>query len=671
MTGNKVSDISVVDSLSSCLKLRSLFLTRNPFEKVPNYRKIVSTMIPNLEFLDGKKVENVVDSKVSNAMILEAASSIRLMEEELDDEMRLEAYIINDTSIPVEKRQFESSPRMKNYKTPLLSTSSTSYSSSNSSSYNNSNIIPDTGSELTHGSSVVLAGNMAAAMRRRRNKSTEKDDAGGEDDGREYVESALDIIDSAAKGNTALLESDSSKKQQSYFFTQFFKEGDISSSAMSEEQIQLVKKKTNATLQAIDTAFSEDEKNSEHEHAGGRKRLPSESPSTQTRPSTGVLSARTRSASIRAAGGPPSTSRQEKSNTSFDLPWEADNSRSSKESLPRSGSAQRRPKSAGSSGRRGDISPFSPGKKGVTSAQATSPRQMNSSRPQSAVSSHDSSFSLPFRVAANDEEMEMMRTMSRKAGFTGPILNGSPAASIPSRGYAETSDVPASIVHIDIVKRSSSTEGNVAKSLTAKSQSSGSNGFKGVAMVASDEMEEEEELLIGRSANIGGTKKLFQINRLQKIVDCDSDSDSEDIAITHAARHQLMSSSSQPSPRGTTIGARRSSRPLFLPPRNKAVSTPVDSEAADISKRPAPLVMPFAGREAPANESERAEQDTFREGEGSQPNTGRLSSRLQPNIDPLESDRSLRGSTTSSHSYASKPTEKFLHTVSSMVRKYL
>ena len=655
LTGNKVADISVVDSLSSCLKLRSLFLSRNPFEKVPNYRKIIASLIPTLELLDWKKLDAAGDSKVSNAMILEAASSIRLIEEEMDDELRLEACIMNDV-LPLNDSKSMPSPKIK------------PSSNAVSKSYYNSNIIPDTGSELTHGSAVVLAGNMAAAMRKRRNKNNEKE---FENDG-EHI-SALDIIDSAAKGMEPLLSETSSRKQtQSFFFTQFFKEGDISSSAMSEEQIQQAMKKTASTTHAIDTAFSEDELLDGELTRQLATHTTTDSPATHTRPSTGVgpKSARARSAAL------PSTGRREKANSLFDQPLDVNGDHTSREKdgYPRSGSAQRRPKSSG-----GNRKAFSPMRNSETAVVPPSPRQMNSSRPQSAIiAGNDSAFSLPFRVAANDDEMEMMRSISRKAGFTGPILAGLPAAAAAARGQmiysaGDVSDTPSSIVHIDIVKRSSNVEGGYAsRPQSHKAVSSSNNSTKGVAMIGSDEtdLDEGTPQETQRVHVTGVGKKLFQINRLQKIVDADSDSESEDIAITHAARHQLMSDSAQLSPRTAAAGGRRrSSRPLFLPPRNDSTKS-----AARVVPQPlSALQMSFTSREAPAAESERAEQDTYRNGEDSQPSTGRLSATMQHMQDPPDSSRSSsqRGSTPPVNLNAAKQQEKFMHTVSSMVRKRL
>ncbi len=99
MSGNKLTDISIGDALSSCPKLKSLFLSRNPIAKAPNYRIIMSSLIPSLEMLDGSPVDHVSSkARVTNGMILDAASAMRLVEEEIDDEMRLEEDILQATA---------------------------------------------------------------------------------------------------------------------------------------------------------------------------------------------------------------------------------------------------------------------------------------------------------------------------------------------------------------------------------------------------------------------------------------------------------------------------------------------------------------------------------------------------------------------------------------------
>mmetsp|Transcript_30517 Transcript_30517/g.41989 ORF Transcript_30517/g.41989 Transcript_30517/m.41989 type:complete len:1121 (-) Transcript_30517:165-3527(-) len=657
LTGNKVSDISVIDSLSSCLRLRSLFLSRNPLERAPNYRKIISSMINNLDLLDGKKLDRTTNN-VSNAMILEAASSMQLLEEEMEDENRLEACILGDVTVVNDFKGMNSPITNNNYQNPSM--------------------IPDTGSELTHGSSVVLAGNVAAAMRKRRNKLNGKDFLLG-DEVADETESALDIIDSAAKYPICQSPSTKETKQlNKCFFTQFFKEGDISSTMMTDSQMQQAMQIMN--LNVVDSAVSDYETPLAIDfdmERDDRRDLFSDSPATHTRPSTGMSTSRTKSARRLAAS---SSGRQETMGCLFDKPLEIDADRYGKEPSQsnsfssRSSSAHRRPKSASSGGRLSAESPFSPPTKtysGSTANTMLSPRQMNSSRPQSALSSSNSTegdgvYSLPFRVAANDEEMQLMKVMSKKAGFTGPIPAGSPAAAAASR-TASTHMIGTEAAN------GSMTRGDLEpgyKSLpTSRSEvvdASLDDRVKGVAML-------DESGGVGDKASSGNGKKMFQIRRLQKIVDTDSESDSEDIAITHAARRQLMSDSSQIplfNSSGHSNSIRRSaSRPMFLPPRNPTNSVTNSKNSANTPSLNASLpMMAFAGHEAPANESERADACD------SQPSTGRLSSAATPyneamlssKSDQTDSPRIFHRSEDMSSQISTKSQEKFVHTVSSM-----
>jgi hypothetical protein len=74
-------------------------------------------------------------------MVLEAANAMSIIREEIEDEKRFELSIMQTTPAP--------------------------HSTITSVRRNSGGGLPDTGSLLTHGSAVVLAGNMAAAMRQR------------------------------------------------------------------------------------------------------------------------------------------------------------------------------------------------------------------------------------------------------------------------------------------------------------------------------------------------------------------------------------------------------------------------------------------------------------------------------------------------------------------------
>eukprot|EP00604_Paraphysomonas_vestita_P000432 CAMPEP_0174825864 /NCGR_PEP_ID=MMETSP1107-20130205/43194_1 /TAXON_ID=36770 /ORGANISM="Paraphysomonas vestita, Strain GFlagA" /LENGTH=1028 /DNA_ID=CAMNT_0016057917 /DNA_START=530 /DNA_END=3616 /DNA_ORIENTATION=- len=219
--GNKITDISVGDILSSCTNLKSLTLSYNPLSRAPKYRLIIAAMIPQLEILDLLPVDQNAKTKVSNGMILEAASVMQLEQEELDDERRMEMAILGDefnTAMGYNLQYDTIKTENNNYNNNL------NYSN-NSNNTKTQGVIPDTGSDLTHGSNVVLAGNMAIAMRRRRQHSPLNDNENKKNrDGNEY--SALEVLDNA------LIDGGLTKSKVPYYG-----EGDITSLFMSSNEI--------------------------------------------------------------------------------------------------------------------------------------------------------------------------------------------------------------------------------------------------------------------------------------------------------------------------------------------------------------------------------------------------------------------------------------------------
>ena len=141
LSGNRITDLSVVDALSSCPKLKSVSFARNPINKAPRYRLVVSSLLPKVDLLDGSPVDHEAANKITNGMILEAASVLSQANDEMEDEMRMEASIMDSST----------------------HASTTAPSAGDG-------ILADTGSELTHGDNSVMAGGVAAAMRKRRNK---------------------------------------------------------------------------------------------------------------------------------------------------------------------------------------------------------------------------------------------------------------------------------------------------------------------------------------------------------------------------------------------------------------------------------------------------------------------------------------------------------------------
>ena len=179
LSGNNLCTFSFADTLSSCPNVRSLFLARNPIECAPSYRLVVSSLISTLHLLDGQPVDFEARSKVSNSMIIESVTVMLKKAEELGEKA------LTSSS----KSSVESSQPFSHREKDLLKSST------------------DTGSELTHGNAVVLAGNAAMAMRRRRTRQVQTD----------AESTALDALD------RALL----SGQQSSADAVRFFGEGDV------------------------------------------------------------------------------------------------------------------------------------------------------------------------------------------------------------------------------------------------------------------------------------------------------------------------------------------------------------------------------------------------------------------------------------------------------------
>ena len=80
-----MQDLSFADTLSSCSKLWSLSLLRNPIERIafPKYVEIIAFLIPSLTRLDGEVIEAETFGEankrplVTNGMILEFAYAMK------------------------------------------------------------------------------------------------------------------------------------------------------------------------------------------------------------------------------------------------------------------------------------------------------------------------------------------------------------------------------------------------------------------------------------------------------------------------------------------------------------------------------------------------------------------------------------------------------------------
>ena len=197
--------MSIGDALSSCPNLVSLRLISNPICRMPEYRLIIASLINTLSTLDDLVVDSMAFEKVSSIMIMEAASAIRLIRDEIEGERRLQLSTLQHEGGCTGSGRGEGAgrgtDRLNNQKTDvdascrneilLVKNNYNNYSEYNSGigidghwpgvsqgrgreeGCRDERGISDTGSLLTHGSTVVLAGNMAAAMRQRKRQSVQ------------------------------------------------------------------------------------------------------------------------------------------------------------------------------------------------------------------------------------------------------------------------------------------------------------------------------------------------------------------------------------------------------------------------------------------------------------------------------------------------------------------
>jgi hypothetical protein len=197
LSNNQISDLTFGVVLSSCPKLRSLFLTKNTIEKLTKYRSVVSLLLPGLEMLDGTPIDTISAEKLSSSLMDDSHNELSLIREGIEEELRLDDTTF-DRTVPERNDDSRKSSGPSPTKTPSCT-------------------FPDTGSDLTHGSAIVLAGNVAAAMRKRRvgGDSLTESSLVVEDS-----ETTLDVLDSALRAKTPTTRTNSDK-------ISFVVEGDI------------------------------------------------------------------------------------------------------------------------------------------------------------------------------------------------------------------------------------------------------------------------------------------------------------------------------------------------------------------------------------------------------------------------------------------------------------
>ena len=461
LSGNNLSDISIADALSTCPKLSALFLGRNPIEKMPNYRLVIASLIPSLEKLDGCPVDAAAQRKVSNGMVLEAAMAMHLADEALDDERRMEGDMVE----PPEHGHGQGQGQNHN-------------------TYRGT--IPDTGSELTHGSAVVLAGNVAAAMRKRRSSkqpaagggpssssgSSSSGGSGSGSGGGGTVSSTLEILDFALKGRVSGASDGMSSP--------YLGEGDVTASVMGSMY---------PTSQALSLSMSLIE-------SGGPRMDPSVSPSI-----------------IGASAARPKWRSENEASYSFD----AEEVGGYLQSVNAWGS---RPRSAVPSSMRGS---WMAGEGGTIHEgegdddPAHSPRQRNGSRPQSAAGDGRSRAtpSAPFKVAVDAADLRQFRERIHVSARQGPT------------------DKATTVFH----------DGNKPKAVNKKGSKRVDDDDEddGGDLVDDANARTEQD---GHHARFGTKSYIHKDIVVRGAYDeSDEGGDGEGIAVTHSARTRLMSAS--------------------------------------------------------------------------------------------------------------------------------
>ena len=172
LRNNKVHEFSEIDQLGTCRNLRFLTLADNPVCNVDAYRRIVFHSVPSLFSLDGEEIV-AADRRTVREDVLRDAE--RLVEQLWN------AQVCRDSEAVTEETETESvnTERLAQIDRDLdEDTDSVSLSSSRrdiptlgsmkqcTRSFNKDSL--SSSSTLTHGSDVVIAGNLAASMRRRR-----------------------------------------------------------------------------------------------------------------------------------------------------------------------------------------------------------------------------------------------------------------------------------------------------------------------------------------------------------------------------------------------------------------------------------------------------------------------------------------------------------------------
>lgn len=149
LQSNSIADINQIDQLGTCFALEWLCLENNPICTIVRYRHIVCHCIPQLQSLDFKMINDGDKIPIDSNVIESALKSSKAIPQ-------MKTLARPRSSVLIERPQSRRGDReTTNKETEKTSTNEILSSSSN----------------LTHGSDVVFAGNLASSMRKRRSKS--------------------------------------------------------------------------------------------------------------------------------------------------------------------------------------------------------------------------------------------------------------------------------------------------------------------------------------------------------------------------------------------------------------------------------------------------------------------------------------------------------------------
>lgn len=421
LSNNRIADLTFGVVLASCPKLRSLFLNKNPIERLSKYRAVVSYLLTGLDMLDGTPIDTTSNVKFSSSLMDDAHEELNLIREDINDELRLDDDIFEDA---IGHKDGDRSYLIPIGSSPRLHVGEN---------------LPDTGSELTHGSAIVLAGNVAAAMRKRRVGGDSLNDSSLLHDDNETT---LDILDHALRAKTPTTRSHVDK-------VSFVAEGDITEIVLGSPQ---------------------------------RKPQLASSP-------------------VRSTAGKASHSGKGSVSISFDADGPMH-------------SANRRPKTAfsGTSLRSSDkgyehqsSNSNTPEKHLKDDNRPHSPRQKNSSRPQSAtvspaeVTSLFNDRNLPFVVSRDtfrihgDEDSEEDEIPRTRDIVVKREIKETPRDKLAAKGSS------GSLVHQNMVRRFKGSDGATSSTTTAETLLKKPLPSIGDDFHISDDSDEDEELAVNHS----------------------------------------------------------------------------------------------------------------------------------------------------------------------------